>query len=274
MTVISLTHALSDRAQWKYLITFTKEYPWKINWYTLYTNGLVQYLKNTRNITIKRYPSPIIAQEHQKNNPSLVVENAEMNNVAYLFKCEGSTLTVKGKINGIIVDSCKKCSILFENLVSSIEFVNCQSVQMQVLGSVPTISIDKTDGCQMYLSEQSLGVEIISSKSSEMNVLIPDGTGDFVSAPDWRCSECGLIMILLCRRRRRYPNSSRRRFPESRSTRSAWKVWARPNAPRSATIVLTWVFAYSNHTHHPYTTIIHTSSPTRLQHASLFKWKH
>lgn len=120
-------------------------------------------------------------QEYQKNNPSLLVENAEMNNVAYLFKCENSTLTVKGKINGIIVDSCKKCCILFDNLVSSIEFVNCQSVQMQVLGSVPTVSIDKTDGCQMYLSDKSLDVEIISSKSSEMNVMIPDGTGDYVS---------------------------------------------------------------------------------------------
>lgn len=109
------------------------------------------------------------------------MENAEMNNVAYLFKCENSTLTVKGKINGIIVDSCKKCCILFDNLVSSIEFVNCQSVQMQVLGSVPTVSIDKTDGCQMYLSDKSLDVEIISSKSSEMNVMIPDGTGDYVS---------------------------------------------------------------------------------------------
>lgn len=73
-----------------------------------------------------------LLQEYQKNNPNLVVEDAEMNNVAYLFKCEGSTLTVKGKVNGIIVDSCKKCSILFDNLVSSIEFVNCQSVQMQV----------------------------------------------------------------------------------------------------------------------------------------------
>lgn len=71
-------------------------------------------------------------QEYQKNNPNLVVENAEMNNMVYLFKCEGSTLTVKGKINGIIFDSCKKCSVLLDSVVSSVEFVNCQSVQMQV----------------------------------------------------------------------------------------------------------------------------------------------
>jgi adenylyl cyclase-associated protein len=70
--------------------------------------------------------------EHQKNNSNLLVENAEMNNVVYMFKSENSTLTVKGKINSIVIDSCKKCSVVFDNLVSSVEFVNCQSVQMQV----------------------------------------------------------------------------------------------------------------------------------------------
>jgi adenylyl cyclase-associated protein len=70
--------------------------------------------------------------EHQKNNAGLLVEDAEMNNVVYMFKSVGSTLTVKGKINSIVIDSCKKCSVVFDTLVSSVEFVNCQSVQMQV----------------------------------------------------------------------------------------------------------------------------------------------
>ncbi|KAL1109973.1 hypothetical protein AAG570_014082 [Ranatra chinensis] len=119
--------------------------------------------------------------ENQKGNHSLVVEGAEMNNVVYMYGCSDSTLTVKGKINSVFLDSCRKTSVLFDTLVSSIEFVNCQSVQMQVLGKVPTISIDKTDGCQMYLNGDTLDVEIISSKSSEMNVLIPQPNGDYVS---------------------------------------------------------------------------------------------
>lgn len=121
--------------------------------------------------------------EYQKNNSTLLVDEAEMNNVVYIFKCENSTVTVKGKINSIFMDSCKKCSVLFDSVVSSIEFVNCQSVQMQVLGNVPTISIDKSDGCQMYLSDNSKNVEIVSSKSSEMNVLLPKGNGDYSEYP-------------------------------------------------------------------------------------------
>lgn len=118
--------------------------------------------------------------EYQRNNRNLLVENAEMNNVVYVYKCEGSTLTVKGKVNNVVLDSCKKCSLLFDSVVASVEFVNCQSVQMQVLGFVPTISIDKTDGCQMYLSNESLGVEVVSSKSSEMNVMLPQVSGDYI----------------------------------------------------------------------------------------------
>ena len=86
-----------------------------------------------------------------------------------------------GKVNSILVDSCKKTSIVFESVVSAVEFVNCQSVKMQVMNKVPTVSMDKTDGCQIYLSSASLDVSILSAKSSEMNVLIPKANGDYVS---------------------------------------------------------------------------------------------
>ncbi|KAI8438642.1 hypothetical protein MSG28_011068 [Choristoneura fumiferana] len=74
--------------------------------------------------------------EYQKGNPNLVVENAEMNNVVYMFRCRDSSLTVRGKVNGVVLDSCTKCAVVFDNLVSSVEFVNCQSVQMQRLDFV------------------------------------------------------------------------------------------------------------------------------------------
>lgn len=70
--------------------------------------------------------------EYHKNNNNLLVEGVEMNNVVYFFKSENSVLTCKGKLNSIVIDSCKKCSVVFDDLVSSVEFVNCQSVQMQV----------------------------------------------------------------------------------------------------------------------------------------------
>jgi len=120
--------------------------------------------------------------EFQRNNSGIVIEETEVNQSVYVYKCDGSTIQVKGKVNNIILDSCKKTAVVFTSVVSSCEFINCQSVQMQAMDSVPTISVEKTDGCQMYLGK-GIKPEIITAKSSEMNVIIPTGDDDFVEQP-------------------------------------------------------------------------------------------
>ena len=70
--------------------------------------------------------------EFQRNNSGLVIEECEVNQSVYVYKCDGSTIQVKGKVNNIILDSCQKTAVVFKSVVSSCEFINCQSVQMQV----------------------------------------------------------------------------------------------------------------------------------------------
>lgn len=168
----------------------------------------------------------------------------------YVFKCVKCTLKVSGKVNSIIlgeylcvwtclyvfvclfvcllgcllhigvchdvcvcvcVDNCKRVAVCFDDVISSVEVINSQSIQVQVnsspscslshssvwsslndvlfsvvqmMGKCPTVSIDKTDGCQVYLSKASVKCEIITAKSSEMNICIPPPPGkqDFVRA--------------------------------------------------------------------------------------------
>jgi len=119
--------------------------------------------------------------EYQNGKKDLLIQDAEMKQTVYVFKCVDSVLTIKGKVNAVTLDSCKKTALVFDEAISSVEFVNCQSVQAQVLVKVPTISIDKTDGCMVYLSNESLSSQIVTAKSSEMNVLVPDpkNPGDY-----------------------------------------------------------------------------------------------
>ena len=120
------------------------------------------------------------AVEHHKGNREIVIEITDMKQTVYIYKCENSVVQIKGKVNSITVDGCKKTSVAFENLLGQIEVINCQSVEIQTLGTLPTVSIQKTDGCQVYLSKDSMDAEIVSSKSSEMNILVPCGEdGDF-----------------------------------------------------------------------------------------------
>ena len=70
--------------------------------------------------------------ENQIGQKNLVISDAEMNQSVNVYKCEDCVLTVKGKINSITVDLSKKFSIVFENIVSVVEFINSQKIQAQV----------------------------------------------------------------------------------------------------------------------------------------------
>lgn len=121
--------------------------------------------------------------ENFEQKHDLVIEETELKQVVYVFGCNNSTVQVKGKINSIIIDNCKKLGLVFENVVGIVEIINSKSVQLQVLGRVPTISINKTEGCQVYLSKDSLNCDIISATSSEMNILVPKGDDDYREFP-------------------------------------------------------------------------------------------
>ncbi|NWV62686.1 CAP2 protein, partial [Malurus elegans] len=120
--------------------------------------------------------------EYQEDKNDLVINNTELKQVAYIFKCNKSTLQIKGKINSITIDNCKKFGLVFDNVVGIVEVINSRDIQIQVMGKVPTISINKTEGCHIYLSQESLDCEIVSAKSSEMNILIPQD-GDYKEFP-------------------------------------------------------------------------------------------
>ncbi|XP_056154277.1 adenylyl cyclase-associated protein 2 [Lampris incognitus] len=121
--------------------------------------------------------------ENFEQKHDLVIEETELKQVVYIYDCNNSTLQVKGKINSIIVDNCKKLGLVFENVVGIVEIINSKAIQLQALGKVPTISINKTEGCQVYLSKTSLDCGIVSAKSSEMNILVPEGDDDYREFP-------------------------------------------------------------------------------------------
>ena len=70
--------------------------------------------------------------EYFKSNPNVSIDVSAVNQSVYVFRCEGSTVKINGKCNNVIFDGCKKSAVVCDSVVSSVEFINCQSVQMQV----------------------------------------------------------------------------------------------------------------------------------------------
>lgn len=70
--------------------------------------------------------------EYQNNQPQLIVNVNEMSESVHVYRCRDTVVIVKGKSNSIVLDSCIKVGVVFDDIVSSVEFINCQNVQAQV----------------------------------------------------------------------------------------------------------------------------------------------
>ncbi|XP_072175348.1 adenylyl cyclase-associated protein 1-like [Diadema setosum] len=139
--------------------------------------------------------------EYFENAHDVKINNPEMKQTVYIYKCQNSTITIPSKVNSITIDGCKKVGVVFESVLGSVDVVNSQSVQIQVTGVTPIVNIDKTDGCMVYLSAACKDAQIISAKSSEMNVLIPDAEGEFTEFPlpeQYRSVYNGKTMVTDC----------------------------------------------------------------------------
>jgi len=112
------------------------------------------------------------------------VEVTDVKQQVYIYKCENVTIQIIGKCKSVILDSCTKCGVVFDNVISACEVVNCKRVQVQATGSCPSFSIDKTDGIVVHLSNEAISESsFVTSKSSEMNVSWPDDAGEIKEAP-------------------------------------------------------------------------------------------
>ena len=106
----------------------------------------------------------------------ITIEISDPKQQVYLYNCDGVTVKVKGKFKSLVLDSCVKCAVVYDTLISSTEVVNCKKIQLQVLDICPVFTIDKTNNITIYLSAESVKVSTITtSLSSEMNVSFPDG---------------------------------------------------------------------------------------------------
>ncbi|KNE70389.1 hypothetical protein AMAG_14528 [Allomyces macrogynus ATCC 38327] len=115
----------------------------------------------------------------------LAIEDTNLKTVVYMYGCTNTTLQVKGKINSIAIDGCKKSGVVVDSVVSTVDVVNGKGLQLQIMGATPTIAVDNTDGLQLYLSKDSLAAEILTAKSSEINfkTTIDAKSGTIVTVP-------------------------------------------------------------------------------------------
>ena len=88
--------------------------------------------------------------ENTHENKVTLDETSERQTV-YMYNCNNTLLTVKGKVFSITLDSCKDCHLVFGDLVSTCTFVNCVNVNAHASGSIPLLSVENTEMARIYV---------------------------------------------------------------------------------------------------------------------------
>eukprot|EP00898_Chlorokybus_atmophyticus_P006762 jgi/Chlat1/7087/Chrsp57S06779 len=116
--------------------------------------------------------------EHHVDNRNITLPNVDSKQSVYIYGCTNSVVSISGKVNNIIIDSCKRTGVVCQDVVASCEVINSAGIELQTEGNVPSIAVDNCAGCQLYLSKASLSAAITTAKSSAVNVLVPGPTDD------------------------------------------------------------------------------------------------
>lgn len=115
----------------------------------VFTEGLLKWVKRERDDSSCRlerkphHPSgkrssslESLLQRYQGDKRYTLLQNTFCH--GFCFVEHVRNFQVKGKVNSITLDSCKKTSIVFDSLLSQVEVINCQKVQIQVLIFIPS----------------------------------------------------------------------------------------------------------------------------------------
>jgi len=105
---------------------------------------------------------------------NVALDEATMQQLVCIINCKNATVHINTKVKNIGIDGCQKVNIVCHDVVSTVEFVNCDNCKLFTQGKVNCISLDKVDGGEIHLSEASLHAEVLTCKSVGLNVLIPD----------------------------------------------------------------------------------------------------
>lgn len=144
---------------------------------TVVPKGTTDKFNGTPRFELDKGASDKWVVEYQKNQSLQITDTSIKQNV-YVYRCLGSGIQISGKVNNVVIDGCKKTAVVVDEVVGSLELVNCESVKLQINGKCNIVSVDKVDGFQLFLSKSSLETKVVASKSSEMNVNVPSKTDE------------------------------------------------------------------------------------------------
>jgi hypothetical protein len=85
---------------------------------------------------------------------------------------------IKGKAKVVNMEGCKNCALIVDEVVTTIELINCEGVKVQVVKKTGNFVIDRCHQTELYLSEEGKNVKIHTTKATTTIINFPAAEED------------------------------------------------------------------------------------------------
>lgn len=89
-------------------------------------------------VLFKAPKDPVIFQkdnwfiENWVDQKQITMDKATMKEIVYVENCQNCGVLIQGKVKAVMLSNCKKISIMFDEVVSTVEAVRCSNLTIQV----------------------------------------------------------------------------------------------------------------------------------------------
>ena len=77
-----------------------------------------------------------------------------------IFGCDDTVIEVRGKCKSIMLEGCKKVTLIATGLISQVEMFNCKNCKVDVKESLPMVTLENTQELKIVLSRATMGAKV------------------------------------------------------------------------------------------------------------------
>eukprot|EP00036_Acanthoecidae_sp_10tr_P007722 CAMPEP_0182920620 /NCGR_PEP_ID=MMETSP0105_2-20130417/3602_1 /TAXON_ID=81532 ORGANISM="Acanthoeca-like sp., Strain 10tr" /NCGR_SAMPLE_ID=MMETSP0105_2 /ASSEMBLY_ACC=CAM_ASM_000205 /LENGTH=169 /DNA_ID=CAMNT_0025058047 /DNA_START=33 /DNA_END=542 /DNA_ORIENTATION=- len=118
----------------------------------------------------------------EQKEPIIIEDGVTLKHGIFVGKCtgQGLAIVVKGKIKNLTVSGCDSIGVVVDQVVTTVEVINCKKVSVQATEQAGSWVVDKSDRTTIYAPEKSIKdkLVLVSCMSTSTNVMHPDEKGE------------------------------------------------------------------------------------------------
>lgn len=111
----------------------------------------------------------------------LTLNTEEFINKSYVlnfFACKNMIIKIEGKVKGVVLEGCKKVTLIVDTVVSDVNVMNCGQLKVFGLGDMKSLTVETTNELNLQLSHKNKNVKIATTCTRSIWVRWPKDGAD------------------------------------------------------------------------------------------------